>query len=93
MKRITLLLLLAVLLLLAGGAAAMESGNYRLDWFTLAGSGGGYSVSTGFSADFTVGQSTTGTASSPGYQLCLGYWCGTDSAHRVNLPLVLQASP
>ena len=90
MKRVTFLLALVAILLLAGGALAMNSDNYRLDWFTpLTGSGGAAS-SDHYAVNLTVGQSAIGTSDSASYEGCLGYWCGAAVEHRVYLPLVLR---
>jgi len=94
MKRTMILLTLAALLLLAGNALAMRSTTYWLDWFTpLTGGGGGPAASTNYAVNFTIGQTVIGSASSPSYQACLGYWCGAVGRWRVYLPLVLRESP
>jgi hypothetical protein len=86
-----ILLALAALLLLAGVALAMDSDNYRLDWFTpLTGGGGGPATSDHYAVNLTVGQSAIGTSDGTHYGSCLGYWCGTAVEHRVYLPLVLR---
>ena len=85
---------LFALLLLAGNALAMRSTNYWLDWYTpLTGGGGGPAASTNFAVNLTIGQAVIGSASSPSYQACLGYWCGAEGPRRVYLPLVLRESP
>jgi len=77
-------------LLLAGVALAMDSTNYRLDWFTpLTGGGGEPAESDHYAVNLTVGQSAIGTSSSTNYEGCLGYWCGIVE-YRVFLPLVLR---
>ena len=91
MRRALILLTLAALLLLAGSALAMSSANYRLDWFTPLTSGGGGAVgSAGYVANLTVGQTAIGSASSPSYRVCLGYWCGAEGSWRVYLPLITK---
>ncbi|MDY7079676.1 MAG: hypothetical protein SXV54_22550 [Chloroflexota bacterium] len=91
MKRSTFLITLVALLLLAGSALAMESDNYRLDWFTpMTGNGGDAISSAHYAANFTVGQSVIGASSSASYEGCLGYWCSTEVEHNVYLPLVLR---
>jgi len=88
-----MLLALLVFLLLAGVALAMESDNYRLDWFTpLTGGGGGAASSANYGVNFTVDQSATGASSSTNYGGCLGYWCGWEAGHNIYLPLVLRNS-
>ena len=89
------LLLLAIVLicvlLLAGNALAMRSDHYWLDWFTpLTGGGGGPAGSANYAANFTVGQSAIGAASSANYAAGLGYWYGTAGGYKVYLPLVLR---
>ena len=90
MKRITLFLILVLLFILAGSALAMESTNYRLDWFTPLTGSGGNSNSTNYAVNFTVGQSAIGAGSSTNYEGCLGYWCGIEGEHEIYLPLVLR---
>ena len=94
MSKRTLIVIAGALLcglLLAGVALAMDSTNYRLDWFTpLTGGGGGPASSTNYAVNLTIGQSVIGTSDSTGYNACLGYWCGTAVGHRIFLPLVLR---
>lgn len=92
MKRFVFLLALILLLpLLTNAVSAMESTNYRLDWFTpLTGGGGGVASSTNYVINFTVGQSVAGVFSGTNYGVCLGYWCGGTAQYRVYLPLVLR---
>jgi len=91
MKRATFLLAPVAILLLAGVALAMESDNYRLDWFTpLTGSGGGAASSAHYAANFTVGQTAIGASSSASYGGCLGYWCGAAVEYEIYLPAVLR---
>jgi len=78
-------------LLFAGAALAMFAPDYRLDWPTpLTGGGGGPAGSGSYAVNLTVGQTVIGDASSPNYQACLGYWCGTAGPWRVYLPLVVR---
>jgi len=82
---------LACLLLLTSAASAMESTNYRLDWFTpLTGGGGGAASSANYAINFTVGQSVAGVSSGANSNVCLGYWCGGAAQYRIYLPLVLR---
>jgi hypothetical protein len=91
MRRISMLLTLIALLALVGSALAMSSANYRLDWFTpLTSGGGGPAGSASYAANLTVGQTAIGSASSPSYQACLGYWCGAEGPWRVYLPLITK---
>lgn len=92
MKRTAFFLILLLLpLLLTGAVSAMESANYRLDWFTpLTGGAGGAASSTNYAINFTVGQSVAGVTSSTDHEVCLGYWCGGAAQYRIYLPLVLR---
>jgi hypothetical protein len=92
MKRSVFLIAVVALLLLAGSALAMESENYRLNWFTLMTGSGGMADSANYAASFTVGQSVIGAPSSANHEGCLGYWCGTAVEYRAYLPLVLRSS-
>jgi hypothetical protein len=92
-KRKTLLLLITLsCILLTGKALAMDSTNYRLDWFTPLNGSGGAADSTNYAISFTVGQTTAGASDSVSYKGCLGYWCETDVAFKIYLPLVLKNS-
>jgi hypothetical protein len=92
MKRAVFFLAMAALLLLAGRALAMDSDNYRLDWFTpLTTGGGGSASSASYAVNLTVGQSAIGASHSASYGVCLGYWCGGAAGHRIYLPLVLRS--
>jgi len=93
MKRrrfIMVLLVLLCLLWLVQGAGAMSSTNYRLEWFTVTGSGGGAAGSTHYAVNFTVGQTAIGASSSTNYGTGLGYWYGTAGGYRIYLPLILK---
>lgn len=83
--------------LLAGVALAMESDNYRLDWFTpLTGGGGGAASSAHYAVNLTVGQSAIGASDSTNYESCLGYWCGSVVAvveYNIYLPIILKSYP
>jgi hypothetical protein len=91
-KRKTLVLLATLAcILLTGRALAMDSANYRLDWFTPLTSNGGGAVSSGnYAINFTIGQTVAGTSASAGYEGCLGYWCGSEVPFEVYLPLLLK---
>jgi hypothetical protein len=92
-KLVTGVGLLFALLMLTSSALAMRSNNYWLDWFTpLTSSGGGPAGSANYAVNLTIGQTVVGSASSPSYQACLGYWCGAVGQWRVYLPLVLRES-
>ena len=91
MKRTMIVLTLVALLLLGGNAlAGISSPDYRLDWLTLSGTGGGPAVGSSYAVNLTVGQAAIGVGSSPNYQSCLGYWCGTGGPWRVYLPLAVR---
>jgi hypothetical protein len=96
MKRTTFFLVLVALFLVTSNALAIESNNYRLDWFTpLTGSGGGGASSTSYVINFTVGQAAIGTSSSTSYGGCLGYWCQEGAVampkdHHIYLPVTLR---
>jgi len=96
-RKITAFITIALCgLLLAGMVSdplAMSAPNYRLDWLTLAGGGGGPAGSDSYAVNLTVGQAAIGAASSPNYQACLGYWCGAGGRWRVYLPLVVRDYP
>ena len=94
MKRTMIVLALAALLLLGSNAlAGVSSPDYRLDWLTLAGGGGGPASLNSYGVNLTVGQAAIGAGSSPNYQACLGYWCGTAGPWRVYLSLVVRQAP
>jgi hypothetical protein len=93
MKRRYFIMVLPVLLCLlwlAQGAGAMSSANYKLDWFTATGSGGGPVASAHYAANFTVGQTAIGASASTNYKVGLGYWYGAASGYRIYLPLILK---
>jgi hypothetical protein len=92
-----MLILLAVLscILLTGKALAMDSTNYRLDWFIPLTGGGGAANSANYAINFAAGQSASGTSYSASYGGCLGYWCARGPAaapgsYAIYLPLVLR---
>lgn len=92
-KRKTLLFLVALsCFLLAGKTLAMDSTNYRLDWFTPLTTNGGGSVSSGnHAANFTIGQTARGSSSSTNYEVGLGYWYGVDvGEYEIYLPVVMR---
>ena len=91
MKRFALLLSLVVMLWLAARASAMNSTNYRLDWFTpLTTAGGGPANSTHYAVNFSIGQTGIGSTNSLNYAAALGYWPGTLGQYKVYLPLTLK---
>jgi hypothetical protein len=91
MKRFAMLLAVVVVLWLAAQASAMTSTNYRLDWYTpVTTAGGGPADSANYAANFSVGQTAIGSATSSDYTATLGYWPGTLGQYKVYLPLVLR---
>lgn len=85
----SLVCLLACVFFATEIASAMDSTNYRLEWYTpLTGSGGSMS-STNYKLDFTVGQSASINIMDSTNRACLGYWCGLID-WRVFLPLILK---
>jgi len=77
-------------LVVTGAALAMDSANYRLDWFTPLTGSGGTARSANYAVNLTVGQTVVGASESASYGVCLGYWCGGDVEYRIYLPLVLR---
>ncbi len=91
MKRNTFLITLLVLFLLASSALAMESENYRLDWFTpMTGNSGDEMSSANYAVNFSVGQTAIDEISDDNHAVCLGYWCGLPAEYKIYLPLVLR---
>jgi hypothetical protein len=81
LTRFGAIMALACALLLGARAWAMSSTTYRLDWFTpLNSSGGGPASSANYKANFTVGQTVIGKATSANYRIGLGYWYVLDPA-------------
>ena len=98
MKRTTFFLALVVLFLVTSNALAIESDNYRLDWFTPLIGSGGTASSTNYAINVTIGQAAIGTSSSTHYGGCLGYWCEGGSVaapkgYHIYLPTMLKSFP
>jgi hypothetical protein len=90
-KRMTLPAALLLVLVLASAALAMASANYRLDWYVQAGGGsGGAAASAGYVANFTVGQTAAGAASSANYEASLGYWAAFRMDNELYLPVIVR---
>ena len=68
------LLALLLLLLLPSSGRAMNSANFRLDWYSPMTGVGGVSSSPNYSMNLTVGQTVAGLEASPGYAVNLGFW-------------------
>ncbi len=92
MKRSTIFLSIVAFFLITGSVLAMESTNYRLDWFTPLTGSGGPASSTNYAANFTVGQAVIGAPGSANYSAGLGYWYGITQAtqHYIYLPTILR---
>lgn len=90
MKKWLILLLIIILgLWVTPNVLAVESPNYRLEWFTpLTGSGGQMS-SVNYQIEFSLGQTAIGAPKSSNYSLCLGFWC-RELMGQVFLPLILR---
>lgn len=87
---IIIIVVFAILIVGVGIVLAMESANYRLDWFTpLSSGGGGSSDSTNYAVNFSVGQVGVGSMSSTNFETCLGFWCESKFS-RVYLPLIFK---
>ena len=88
-KMIGICLCLALLLLLAGGVTAMQSENYRLDWYVpLSGVGIERMTSPGYAVDVTLGQIAGAKPSYPTMRLDLGYWPGAGNNYSDYLPVL-----
>ena len=85
---VCLALLCLLVMLLVSSAHAMESTNYRLDWFAPLTGGGGAAASTNYAAQVTVGQAISGAGVQ--YNNGLGYWYGTFLEWLRYLPVVLR---
>jgi hypothetical protein len=85
---VSLALVCMLVILLAGSAYAMESTNYRLDWFVPLTGSGGEMASTHYAGNFTLGQSVSGAGVQ--YNNGLGYWYGIILDLLRYLPLVLK---
>jgi hypothetical protein len=51
--------------------------------------GGGQLEQSPYTLDGTIGQAVVGQAANSPYELCSGFWCGTEG-YKVYLPLVLR---
>jgi hypothetical protein len=90
-KRMTLPAVLLLVLVMASAAMAMASANYRLDWYVQMGGGsGGGAESAGYAANFTVGQTAAGAASSTNYEASLGYWSAFRMDSELYLPVIVR---
>ena len=85
---VSLVLLCLLVMLLASSAHAMQSTNYRLDWFVPLTGSGGTAASTHYAAQLTVGQSVSGAGMQ--YNNGLGFWYGVYMEWLRYLPVVLR---
>ncbi len=80
---------LILVLLVSVSVLAMSSASFKLDWFVQPpGNGGGQSSSSSYAANFTIGQTVVGPATSTNYKAGLGYWAGAGGEYTVFLPAV-----
>ncbi len=87
-------LIVLALVLASSNALAMNSTNYRLDWFTpLNTGGGGAMASASYAGNVTVGQTAIGEGGSTSYGVGLGFWYGMRDWFRLYLPLALRNYP
>jgi hypothetical protein len=88
-KRIVLILVLVACLLLTHSVLAMSSSNYQIDWMVPLSGSGGRASSTNYAAQLTIGQTATGTSTSPGFQAGWGFWHGIrQTVWELFLPLL-----
>ncbi len=82
-------LALLLLLLLPSSSMAMNSANFRLDWFAPMTGVGGASNSPNYAMNLTIGQTVAGQGASAGYAVNLGFWQKW-SAPAQYLPVVVR---
>jgi hypothetical protein len=85
-----LVLLLLCLSTLAAPAQAMQSADYKLEWFTPLTGSGAYMTCADNRLHLTVGQAVIGAASSATVNDCLGFWCGAGGDYYIMLPLITR---
>lgn len=56
--------------------AAEAAATYAIDWYSINGGGTVNASSTNYSMGASIGQSVAGAASSPSYQMGIGFWYG-----------------
>jgi hypothetical protein len=59
---------------------ASAQSTYAIDWYSINGGGTVNAISPNYKMGATVGQSAAGEASSPGYQMGIGFWYGTSGS-------------
>jgi hypothetical protein len=59
--------------------AAASMANYAIDWYSINGGGTVNASSTNYRMGASIGQSVAGAASSPSYQMGIGFWYGAGS--------------
>ena len=90
-NRTSLVMVMIICLLLLSSfvrlsAVSQESGAASIDWSVIG--GGSMQVQTGYySLDGTSGQAVVGQAINSHTELCTGFWCGTEVAFKVYLPI------
>jgi hypothetical protein len=90
MKRtVALVCALLLLLLLAQSAFAISSALLNINWSNLLSGSGGSAVSSGYKLSLTVGQTISGSSSSPLYKVQMGYWAGYEPIN-VYLPRIMR---
>jgi hypothetical protein len=96
-KRGLILLILMAIMGPAANGYAMNSTNFKLDWFVPLTAGSvGSSQSTHFALNFTLGQTVVGPGSSDQFKAGLGFWYGgmegVIQPFRLYLPLIERSS-
>jgi hypothetical protein len=86
---IILCLLVGFAILFTISVHAMESTNYKMEWYVPLSGGGGSASSANYAMDYTVGQTVIGNSSSAHYSTGLGFWAGIWN-WIVSLPLILK---
>lgn len=56
--------------------AAATAATYEIDWYSINGGGTTNATSTNYRMGASIGQSVAGAASSPSYQMGIGFWYG-----------------
>ncbi len=86
-------LVLASAVLARGPELLAQVGTYDLSWWT-ADTGGGTSGGGNYTLSSTAGQPDAAAPRDQGaYVLTGGFWSGTSTQYRVNLPLALWSNP
>jgi hypothetical protein len=93
-----ILLLLAALgllgaLITTSSAFAMNSPNYRLDWFVPLSGTAGNAESANYAVQYTVGQTVVGNITNTNNWISLGFWPGITGGQTVYMPIILRYTP